>query len=138
MEPTLTPSKVPVNVPEAEDLANTMEQQWVEIALALQQSKEQMTQGKPMDVLISFDIGELAWLYAQNMNLKTKTPKLTDRRLGPFKVAEKISDTAYRLELPETMLVHDVFSVGLLSKGKKDKAHKWENHPPPITIDGEE
>jgi hypothetical protein len=39
-EPTLTPSKVPVNVPKAEDLANTMEQQWVQIASALQQSKE--------------------------------------------------------------------------------------------------
>ncbi|CEL56321.1 hypothetical protein RSOLAG1IB_11892 [Rhizoctonia solani AG-1 IB] len=41
-EPTLTPSNVPVNVPEAEDLANTMEKQWQEIASALRQSKDRM------------------------------------------------------------------------------------------------
>ncbi|CCO36555.1 Retrotransposable element Tf2 155 kDa protein type 2 [Rhizoctonia solani AG-1 IB] len=41
-EPTLTPSNFPVNVPEAEDLANTMEKQWQEIAAALRQSKDCM------------------------------------------------------------------------------------------------
>ncbi|CCO36690.1 hypothetical protein RSOLAG1IB_11970 [Rhizoctonia solani AG-1 IB] len=41
-EPTLTPSNVPVNVPEAEDLANAMEKQWQEFALALRQSKDHM------------------------------------------------------------------------------------------------
>jgi hypothetical protein len=55
-----------------------MEQQWVEIASALQQSKEQITQGKPTEVPITFDVGELAWLDTRNVNLKTKSPKLTD------------------------------------------------------------
>ncbi|CCO33426.1 Retrotransposable element Tf2 155 kDa protein type 3 [Rhizoctonia solani AG-1 IB] len=137
-EPTLTPSKVPVNVPKAEDLANTMEQQWVEIASALQQSKEQMTQGKPMEVPIIFDVGELAWMDARNINLKTKSPKLTDQWLGPFKITKKKSDTMYCLGLPETMRVPNVFYGGLLSKVKKDKTCKWENRPPPITVDGEE
>ncbi|CCO34493.1 Retrotransposable element Tf2 155 kDa protein type 3 [Rhizoctonia solani AG-1 IB] len=137
-EPTLTPSNIPVNVPEAEDLANTMEKQWQEIASALRQSKDRMTQGKPTEIPLSFEVGEDAWLDARNVNLKTKSPKLTDQRLGPFKVTEKISETAYRLELPATMRVHDVFYVGLLSKVRKDKTQKWENQPPPVTIDGEE
>ncbi|CCO36023.1 hypothetical protein RSOLAG1IB_01051 [Rhizoctonia solani AG-1 IB] len=126
-EPALTPSNVPVNVPEAEDLANTMERQWQEIALALRQSKDRMTRGKETEIPLSFEVGEEAWLDARNVNLKTKSTKLTDRRLGPFKVTEKISETAYRLELPVTMRIHDVFCVGLLSKVKKDETRKWEN-----------
>jgi hypothetical protein len=90
-------------VPEAEDLANLMERQWQEIASALRQSKDRMTRGKPTEIPITFHIGEEAWLDAQNVNLKTKSPKLMDQRLGPFKVTEKISNTAYGLELPATM-----------------------------------
>ena len=63
-EPALTPSSVPVNVPEAEDLANTMEKQWQEIALALRQSKDRMTQGKNTEIPLSFEVGEEAWLDA--------------------------------------------------------------------------
>ncbi|CCO31913.1 Retrotransposable element Tf2 155 kDa protein type 2 [Rhizoctonia solani AG-1 IB] len=137
-EPTLTPSKVPVNVPEAEDLANTMEKQWQEITLALRQSKDCMIQGKPMEIPLSFQVGEEAGLDTQNVNLKTKSLKLTDQCLGPFKVTEEISETAYRLELPTTMQIHNVFYVGLLSKVKKDNTRKWENQPPPVTVDGEE
>ncbi|CEL52823.1 hypothetical protein RSOLAG1IB_11168 [Rhizoctonia solani AG-1 IB] len=137
-EPMLTPSNVLVNVPEAEDLPNTMEKHWQEIALPLRQSKDRMVQGKTTEIPLSFEVGEEAWLDTQNVNLKTKSPKLTDQRLGPFKVTEKILETAYRLELPTTMRVHNIFYVGLLSKVKKDVTRKWENQPPPVTVDGEE
>ncbi|KAF8750267.1 hypothetical protein RHS01_09459 [Rhizoctonia solani] len=136
-EPTLTPSNVPTDVPEADSLAQTMEAQWKEVELALQQSKQQMTtgeEGSPTE----FEIGEEAWLDAKNVNLKTLSPKLTEQRLGPFKVIKKISDQAYRLELPPTMRIHNVFYVGLLSKVKRDKKRNFENQPPPVTVDGEE
>jgi hypothetical protein len=90
------------------------------------------------EVPVTFEIREEAWLDAKNVNLKTKSDKLTERRLGPFKVIEKILDRAYRLELPKTMRIHDVFYVGLLSKVKRNELQAWENRPPPITVDGEE
>ncbi|KAF8748203.1 hypothetical protein RHS01_10971 [Rhizoctonia solani] len=136
-EPTLTPSNIPTNVPEADKLAQTMEAQWKEVESALQQSKHQMVareDGSPTE----FKIGEEAWLDAKNINLKTLSPKLTEQHLGPFKVIEKISDRAYHLELPPTMQIHNVFYVGLLSKVKRDKKRAFENCPPPITVDGEE
>ncbi|KAF8756171.1 hypothetical protein RHS01_04624 [Rhizoctonia solani] len=64
-EPTLTPSNIPTDVPEADDLAVQMEAQWPEIEAALRQSKTCMTAGetgKP----ISFEVGEEAWLDAKN------------------------------------------------------------------------
>ncbi|KAF8754069.1 hypothetical protein RHS01_06477 [Rhizoctonia solani] len=136
-EPTLTPSNVPTDIPEADDLAQTMEAQWKEVELALRQSKQQMMareSGSPTE----FEIGEEVWLDAKNVNLKTLSPKLTEQRLGPFKVIEKISNWAYCLELPPTMQIHNVFYVGLLSKVKRDKKRAFKNCPPPVTVDGEE
>ncbi|KAF8749834.1 hypothetical protein RHS01_09731 [Rhizoctonia solani] len=45
-EPTLTPSNVPTDVPEANNLAQTMEKQWKEVESALRQSKSRMTAGE--------------------------------------------------------------------------------------------
>ncbi|QRW18347.1 Retrotransposable element Tf2 protein [Rhizoctonia solani] len=136
-EPTLTPSNIPTDVPEADDLAQTMEAQWKEVESALRQSKQQMMTGESGSPT-EFEIGEEAWLDAKNVNLKTLSPKLTEQRLGPFKVIEKISNRACRLELPPTMRIHNVFYVGLLSKVKRDKKRAFENCPPPVTVDGEE
>ncbi|KAF8755943.1 reverse transcriptase [Rhizoctonia solani] len=85
-----------------------------------------------------FKIGEEAWLDAKNISLKTLSPKLTEQRLGPFKVIEKISNQAYQLELPPSMRIHNVFYIGLLSKVKRDDKRAFENCPPPVTVDGEE
>ncbi|QRW16328.1 Retrotransposable element Tf2 protein [Rhizoctonia solani] len=136
-EPSLTPSNVPTDVPEADNLATQMEEQWREIEAALRQSKTRMVAGEAGEPL-EFKIGEEAWLDAKNVKLKTLSPKLTEQRLGPFKITEKISDRAYRLELPPTMRIHNVFYVGLLSKVKRDKKRTFENRPPPVTVDGEE
>ncbi|KAF8702341.1 hypothetical protein RHS03_06364, partial [Rhizoctonia solani] len=136
-EPTLTPSNIPTDVPEANDLAEAMKAQWREVEAALRQSKSRMTAGETGEPM-EFKIGEEAWLDAKNIKLKTSSPKLTEQCLGPFKVIEKISDRAYRLELPPTMRIHDVFYVGLLSKVKRDRERAFENRPPPVTVDGEE
>jgi hypothetical protein len=137
-QPPLTPSNVATNVPEPNNLADNIQKQLEEVASALRQSKTCLTEGQIVEVPISLEIGEEAWLDAKNINLKTKSNKLTERCLGPFKVTEKISDQAYRLELPKTMRVHNVFYVGLLSKVKHNKLQAWENRPPPITVEGEE
>ncbi|KAF8684327.1 hypothetical protein RHS04_01435 [Rhizoctonia solani] len=136
-EPSLTLSNLPTDVPEADKLAQTMENQWREVEAALQQSKARMIAGEEGSPT-TFEIGEEVWLDAKNINLKTLSPKLSEQRLGPFRVSEKISDRAYRLELPQTMRIHNVFYVGLLSKVKKDDKRAFKNCPPPVTVDGEE
>ncbi|QRW23572.1 Retrotransposable element Tf2 protein [Rhizoctonia solani] len=136
-EPSLTPSNVPMDVPEADNLAAQMEAQWREIEAALQQSKTRMTAGETGEPL-EFEIREEAWLDAKNVKLKTLSPKLTNQRLGPFKITKKISNQAYRLELLPSMRIHNIFYIGLLSKVKRDKKQAFKNCPPPITVDGEE
>jgi hypothetical protein len=93
---------------------------------------------EPGEVPEDFEIGERVWLDSQNLQLKTNSAKLTDRRLGPFKILEKLSDRAYRLELPENLKIHNVFYVGLLSKVKEDESRPILREPGPLEIEGEE
>ena len=55
--------------------------------------------------------------------------------MGPFKVAAIVNDVAYRLTLPESMPIHDVFHVSLLKPYHKGKT---PSPPPlPILVEGE-
>ncbi|KAF8748062.1 hypothetical protein RHS01_11083 [Rhizoctonia solani] len=86
-EPTLTPSNVPTDVPEADELAKAMESQWREVEAALQQSKSQMVAGETGNP-VEFKVGEEVWLDAKNVKLKTLSPKLTEQRLDPLRTFE--------------------------------------------------
>ena len=60
----------------------------------------------------SFDVGDRVWLRVRlrKSTLSTgKYSKLSPRYCGPFKVLKRIGESAYKLELPEHVRVHDVF-----------------------------
>ncbi|CCO36844.1 Retrotransposable element Tf2 155 kDa protein type 1 [Rhizoctonia solani AG-1 IB] len=135
--PVMNPSELRIDVPEANDLADKITSEWKEAKSALRISKERM-KGPDKPIPISFAEGEKVWLDGRNMNLKTKSPKLNHRRLGPFKVTRKLSKLAYKLELPETLKIHNIFYAGLLSKVFEDPGRPLLERPPPVTVEGEE
>jgi hypothetical protein len=134
----MTPSKVVMEVLEANNMANTLQQIWDETSTALRLAKERMAGREPGEVPEEFAVGEKVWLDSRNLWLKTNSPKLTDRRLGPFEVTEKLSNRAYQLKLPENLKIHDVFYVGLLSKVKEDEVRPILVEPGPLEVEGEE
>ncbi|QRW26428.1 Transposon Tf2-7 polyprotein [Rhizoctonia solani] len=99
-------------------------------------SKEQMTRDK--GTIPKYTVGKKVWLDGKNVELRTNSNKLDPKRLGPFKVLEKVSSHAYRLKLPETLKIHNVFYVGLLSKSHKSPSQPFPGQSPPKTIEGEE
>jgi hypothetical protein len=134
----MTPSRVGTDVPEANAMADTLQEIWDETKAVLKLAKERMRGRDPGEVPITFEVGEQVWLDSQNLRLKTNSPKLTDRRLGPFKVVEKLSDRAYRLQLPENLKIHNVFYVSLLSKVLEDPNRLIVREPGPLEVEGEE
>ncbi|QRW23751.1 Retrotransposable element Tf2 protein [Rhizoctonia solani] len=114
--PVMNPSNVPANVPEADDVADTLAREWKEAESALRLSKERMTRNQ--GTVPEYSIGEKVWLDGKNVELRTNSNKLDPKRLGPFKILEKISSHAYRLELPETLKIHDVFYVGCYQRAR--------------------
>ncbi|QRW25227.1 Retrotransposable element Tf2 protein [Rhizoctonia solani] len=134
--PVMNPSNIPANVPEADQVADTLAKEWKEAEAALRMSKEKMSGNK--GTIPVYSIGEKVWLDGKNVELRTNSNKLDPKRLGPFEVLEKVSSHAYRLKLPETLKIHDVFYVGLLSKAHESPSQPFPDRPPPETIEGEE
>jgi hypothetical protein len=73
--------------------------------------------------------------------LKIKTPsrKLTPQRYGPYPILEQLSPVTYRIKLPPSLPIKNVFHVDLLTPFHKTKEH-GQNYPQPLPemIDGEE
>ena len=71
-------------------------------------------------------------------NIRLKTPgakKLLLKWIGPFRVTARIGAVAYRLELTDTMRIHNVFHVSLLKPYKRDGL--VQPPPPPLLLEGD-
>ncbi|QRW27814.1 Retrotransposable element Tf2 protein [Rhizoctonia solani] len=134
--PVMNPSNVPANVLEADQVADTLAQEWQEAESALRMTKERMAGAK--GIIPEYSVGKKVWLDGKNVELRTNSNKLDPKQLGPFKITEKISSHTYRLDLLESLRIHNVFYVGLLSKAHESPRQPFPECPPPETIEGEE
>ena len=83
-----------------------------------------------------FQPGEEVPLRTKNLTIKGPADgkKLRPQWCGPFKVLDRVSDVAYRLELPKHYEIHDVFHVSLLKPYRTDGRVQ---PPPPVELDKE-
>ncbi len=80
-----------------------------------------------------FEVGESVLISTHNMRLKRGlTPKLSNRYIGPFKIISKISDNAYKIELPANYKMHPVINVSSLKK-----YYQPVNHTNSVDIHGD-
>ncbi|SOV04672.1 uncharacterized protein UDID_17163 [Ustilago sp. UG-2017a] len=79
-----------------------------------------------------FQPGDRVWLSADNIRSLRPTKKLDYRRLGPFSVSEIISSHAYRLQLPPSMKIHNVFHVDRLEPYVTNTIPNRVQPPPPL------
>ena len=84
-----------------------------------------------------YQIGD--YVYLSKQNIKTTRPciKLDWKRLGPYRILQKINPVAYKLQLPSSMSrIHNVFHISLLSRHKvSDLPNRKRYLPPPVHID---
>ena len=87
---------------------------------------------------VPFKKGDQVWL--DSRNLKTiYHKKMKPKREGPFTITEVLGPVTYRLKLPATWRIHNVFHAALLRSYKENTVY-GENYtkPPPDLADGEE
>ena len=85
---------------------------------------------------VQLQVGQKVLLSTKNITLKmVGAAKLMPKFVGPFKILEQINEVAYRLELPPSMPIHNVFHVSLLKPYHDDG--KRQPPPPPALVDTE-
>lgn len=86
-----------------------------------------------------FDVGDWVYLrlqpYQQSSLALQRNMKLAPRFYGSFQVVSRVGKVAYKLQLPDSALIHPVFHVSLL---KKKLGHNITANPtlPPVSDDG--
>ncbi|QRW16917.1 Retrotransposable element Tf2 protein [Rhizoctonia solani] len=120
----------------AKQLAETIYEVQVSIKWA-QECYKQADTGKPPP---KFQPGDKFWLLASNIMLQRPNKEPDHKQYGPFPIIERVGSHTYCLALPETMKIHDVFHVSLLSAFKQDTEFDctFVPLPPVITAEGEE
>ena len=114
---------------------------------ALVKSKDDMAQyyNRKQTLAPEYRSGDLVYLNSRDIQTTRPSQKLSHRRLGPFPIKKRVSNSAYQLRLPLSMSwLHPVFNVVKLSLAPPDPAPpdlvpgRRAQPPPPLEIiDGE-
>ena len=136
----VAPSSRPIvsNNPRSAELMKDIQALWAECKKGLHKVVEVMRARKGTPV--EFKKDEMVWLDTKNLTTSRPMKKLSEKRIGPFKVLEKIGTTSYKLDLPPTWRIHPVFHSDLLSRFSKPvfDHQKSDDRPPPDVIDDHE
>ena len=85
-----------------------------------------------------FKVNDLVMLSTENLKLARPTRKFAERYIGPFRISERVSEVAFRLDLPRDLsALHPVFHVSLL-RNVPTSGLEGRHVPPPGPIDLEE
>jgi hypothetical protein len=100
-----------------------------------------MRQSQALEVpsnFIPYNIGDCVWLEAKNLHTTHPSAKLSPWRYGPFQVTGIISQTSFRIKLPSTWKIHNVFHGSLLTPYKETTMNGNQYQEPiPDLINGQ-
>ena len=78
------------------------------------------------------------WFLPRNVKTTRPSKKLDYKKIGRFKIIEKVGTNSYKLDLPASMTIHNTFHISLLEPYEDNKFPSQIQTPPsPIEIGGE-
>ena len=87
---------------------------------------------------VPFKKGDKVWLDSRNLKT-TYHKKMKPKREGPFIITEVLGPVTYRLQLPTSWQIHNIFHAVLLHPYQENEVYRTNfTKPPPESIEGEE
>ena len=118
----------------AEDITGTMQNILNYVRDHAEVTQKRMTaQANKHRKAVEYAEGDFVFLDRRNIKTARPSDKLDDKKLGPYRVLQRMGNF-YRLELPETMRIYDVFHCWLLRKDPRDSLEDQTNEPPDPVI----
>jgi chromodomain-containing protein len=134
MTPSVNVDLIPDHVPATQEQLQTLQETQVELQKCLDHLQKVKDNKRPPQLTV----GQRVWLEGRNLHVRGPA-KLLPKQYKPFQITQKIGNMAYRLELPPSIKVHNVFHVNLLIPYKETEEYgQAYMRPPPITVQSEE
>ena len=129
-----------VGVPAAQVLVKHVQSIWKKACLILLKNVSSMKKfaDRHRRPAPKFVVGQKVWLSSKDIPLRTTSPKLAPRFIGPFAIWHIITPTAIRLNLPPPLRrIHPVFHVSRIKPHISSNLQPpTKKPPPPRLIDG--
>ena len=120
----------------AEDMGKLHETLRTEMVSAQLRMKEYYDKHRKPDP--DLKSGDMVWFLPRNVHTTRPCKKLDYKKIGPFKILAKIGTSAYKLEFPPDMKIHNTIHISLLEPYEDNKFPSQKLlPPPPIEIAGE-
>ncbi|CAJ0960840.1 unnamed protein product [Ranitomeya imitator] len=132
-------SKVePSDCPGVDSVVDRLQQIWTHVVdnLTLSQERAQRFANRRRCVGPRLRVGDLVWLSSRHVPMKVSSPKFKPRYIGPYKISEIINLVSFRLALPASFAIHNVFHRSLLRRYVVPVVPSVDP-PAPVLVEGE-
>ncbi|CAJ0968535.1 unnamed protein product [Ranitomeya imitator] len=128
----------PSDCPGVDSVVDRLQQIWAHVVdkLVLSEEEAQRFANRRRCVGSRLRFGDLVWLSSRHVPMKVSSPKFKPRFIGPYRISEIINPVSFRLALPASFAIHNVFHRSLLRKYVEPVVPSADP-PAPVLVDGE-
>ncbi|CAJ0919601.1 unnamed protein product [Ranitomeya imitator] len=124
--------------PGVDTVVDRLQQIWTHVVdnLTLSQENAQRFANRRRCVGPRLRVGDLVWLSSRHIPMKVSSPKFKPRFIGPYRISEVLNPVSFRLTLPDSFSIHNVFHRSLLQRYVAPMVPSVDP-PAPVLVEGE-